>query len=76
MEEYFRRAALWFDAYGDTDEWLFFDLAAIAAPAVRADPALVADVEDFADDASNSRYAVECAVAAVQWATLRDTPGG
>ncbi|MEU9047088.1 MULTISPECIES: hypothetical protein [unclassified Kitasatospora] len=75
MEEYLRRAALWLNAFGDTDEWPFFDLAAIVAPAVRADPALVADVENFVDDASNSGYAVESSMAAIQWAALRDTPG-
>ncbi|MFF2143326.1 hypothetical protein [Kitasatospora sp. NPDC058190] len=76
MKEYLRRAALWLDSYGDTDEWPFFDLAAIVAPAVRADPAMVSDVEDFVEDASaGSWHAIECSAAAVQWAALRDASG-
>ncbi|MFJ8623023.1 hypothetical protein ACIRD3_09255 [Kitasatospora sp. NPDC093550] len=75
MREYLRRAALWLDAYGDTDEWPFFDLAAVVAPAVRADPAVVSDTEDFVEEASASWHAVECSAAAVQWAALRDTSG-
>ncbi|MFF3008407.1 hypothetical protein ACFVTF_37060 [Kitasatospora sp. NPDC057940] len=75
MKEYFRRAALWLDAYGETDEWPFFDLAAIVAPAVRADPAVVSDIEDFVEDASGSWHAIECSAAAVQWAALGDAPG-
>ncbi|MFI8459441.1 hypothetical protein [Kitasatospora sp. NPDC085464] len=59
----------------DTDEWPFFDLAAIVAPGIRADQALVAAIEDFVEDASNSWHAVEASTAAVQWASLHDAPG-
>ncbi|MFH9350234.1 hypothetical protein [Kitasatospora sp. NPDC017646] len=75
MEEYFRRAALWLDAYGDTKYWPFFDLAAIVAPTVRADPAVIADIEEFIDDASGSSYAMDSGAAAVHWAALASTPG-
>ncbi|MFI9319853.1 hypothetical protein ACIGXI_08730 [Kitasatospora aureofaciens] len=75
MKEYLRRAALWLDTYGDTDEWPFFDLAAIVAPAVRADPAVVSDIENFIEEASGSWHAIECSAAAVQWAALRDSSG-
>lgn len=75
MEEYFRRAALWLDAYGDTKYWPFLDLAAIVDPAVRADPAVIADIENFIDDASGSSYAMDSGAAAVQWAALTSTPG-
>ncbi|MET9179343.1 hypothetical protein ABZX88_14125 [Kitasatospora aureofaciens] len=75
MEEYFRRAALWLDAYGEPERWPFFDLAAIVDPTVRADPAVITDIEDFIDDASGSSYAMDSGAAAVQWAALTSMPG-
>ncbi|MER6303778.1 hypothetical protein ABT247_30060 [Kitasatospora sp. NPDC001539] len=75
MEEYFRRAALWLDVYGDTQYWPFLDLAAIVAPAIRADPAVIADIEGFIDEASGSSYAMDSGAAAVQWAALTSAPG-
>ncbi|MFG2842796.1 hypothetical protein ACGF12_06420 [Kitasatospora sp. NPDC048296] len=75
MEEYFRRAALWLDVYGDPQRWPFFDLAEIVNPAVHADPAVIADIEDFIDEASGSSYAMDSGAAAVQWAALTSTPG-
>ncbi|MFI8459440.1 hypothetical protein [Kitasatospora sp. NPDC085464] len=75
MKEYMRRTALWLDVYGDTKYWPIFDLAAVVAPDVRADPAVVAEVEEFVDAASSRWYAVETSVAAVHWAALSDAPG-
>ncbi|MEU9047090.1 hypothetical protein AB0D63_36400 [Kitasatospora sp. NPDC048343] len=75
MEEYFRRAALWLDAYGEPRRWPFFDLAEIVNPAIRADPAVIADIEDFIDDACGSSYAMDGGAAAVQWVALTSAPG-
>lgn len=75
MKEYFRRSALWLNSYGDTRRWPFFDLAAIVEPTVRADPAVITDIEAFIDDAADSSYAMDSGVAAVQWAALIDAPG-
>ncbi|MFJ9842337.1 hypothetical protein ACIRYZ_17995 [Kitasatospora sp. NPDC101155] len=75
MQEYFRRAALWLNAYGDTEWWPFIDLAKIVNPDVRADHAVIADIEGFIDDACGWSYAVDSGAAAVQWAALTSTPG-
>lgn len=69
LREYLRRAALWAEALGGTDEWPFFDIAARVDPMVRADqaavervtrclPAVVADIK-------------KTCVWAVHWAALR-----
>ncbi len=75
MQEYFRRAALWINAYGEPRRWPFVDLAEIVNPDIRADPAVIADIEDFIDDACGSSYAMDGGSAAVQWAALTSTPG-
>ncbi|MET8626170.1 hypothetical protein ABZW30_20850 [Kitasatospora sp. NPDC004669] len=75
MEEYFRRAALWLNAYGEPQMWPFFDLAEIVDPSVRADPAVIADIQGFIDEASCSSYAMDSGAAAVQWAALTSAPG-
>ncbi|WP_051836439.1 hypothetical protein [Streptomyces sp. NRRL WC-3742] len=75
MEEYFRRAALWLDAYGEPQMWPFFDLAEIVDPSVRVDPVLIEDIELFIDDACGSSYAMDSGAAAVQWAALTSAPG-
>lgn len=43
MREYLRRSAMWAQEL-DADEWPFFDVAALAAPGVRADQGLVDSV--------------------------------
>ncbi|MFG3225396.1 hypothetical protein ACGF07_11550 [Kitasatospora sp. NPDC048194] len=75
IREHMRRTALWLNVYGDTEYWPIFDLAAVVAPEVRADPAVIANVEEFVDAASNRWYAVETSVAAVHWTAVADTPG-
>ncbi|MFG3225394.1 hypothetical protein ACGF07_11540 [Kitasatospora sp. NPDC048194] len=75
MKEYFRRAALWVDTCGEPQQWPFFDLAEIVNPAIRVDPAVIADVEDFIDEACGSSYAMDSGAAAVQWAAVTSTPG-
>ncbi|MFG3225397.1 hypothetical protein ACGF07_11555 [Kitasatospora sp. NPDC048194] len=74
MEEYFRRAALWINSYGEPRRWPFFDLAEIVNPAIRVDPAVIADVEEFIDEACGSSYAMDSGAAAVQWAAVTSTP--
>ncbi|MDH6130806.1 hypothetical protein P3T37_000173 [Kitasatospora sp. MAA4] len=75
MREYFRRAALWLDVYGEPEWWPFFDLAAVVDPSVRADPALAAEIEDFIEENVGSAYALDIFLAAVHWAALLDAPG-
>ncbi|MER6303777.1 hypothetical protein ABT247_30055 [Kitasatospora sp. NPDC001539] len=74
MKEYFRRAALWVDICGEPQQWPFFDLAEIVNPDIRADPAVIADVEDFIDEACGSSYAMDSGSAAVHWAALTSAP--
>jgi hypothetical protein len=45
MKEFLRRSAWWAEATG-SPQWPFFDIAAAVDPAVRADPALVAWVQE------------------------------
>ncbi|MFD0279456.1 hypothetical protein ACFVHB_36955 [Kitasatospora sp. NPDC127111] len=75
LEEYFRRAALWLDAHGEPAWWPFFDLAAVVAPSVRADPALIAEVEGFIDEHVANPHVLTGSVAAVHWAALREARG-
>ncbi|WP_280725657.1 hypothetical protein [Kitasatospora sp. MAA4] len=72
MREYLRRAALWAEAYRIEDEWPFFDLAARIDPSVRADPALVAWMEEALDGRVGLPIAYDSCFRALHWAALLD----
>ncbi|MEU8819809.1 hypothetical protein [Actinoplanes sp. NPDC048796] len=54
LREYFRRAALWAEAYDCDSRTPFFDIAECVAPAVRADPAVVEAVVRGVDDGTRN----------------------
>lgn len=70
MKEHLRRAAVWAGLLQHTGRWPFFDIAAAADPAVRADPALVADVQRRLDAVPVSGPALRSCVWALHWAEL------
>ncbi|MEV4412924.1 hypothetical protein [Catellatospora sp. NPDC049609] len=69
MAEHLRRTA-WWARQLDCAEWPFPDLAACADPTVRADPALVTQIERLLALAPDP--VLEAAVNGLHWYTLRD----
>ena len=67
MREYLRRMAWWVQEF-QCEEWPFPDLAAYVDPAVRADPALVAELEEAL--ALDSPPVVTACVNALHWYTV------
>lgn len=72
MREYLRRTALWAHEYRIDGDWPFIDLAARVDPEVRADPVLLARMEDALDDRATLLYAQKTSRHAVHWAALLD----
>ncbi|XVU22754.1 hypothetical protein ACQPZJ_36600 [Actinoplanes sp. CA-054009] len=74
LREYFRRAALWAEAYGCETRTPFFDIAKCVEPGVRADQAVIdALVRDVDDGTRNAIRHV--APFMLHWAALRAAPG-
>ncbi|MFI5932012.1 hypothetical protein [Actinoplanes sp. NPDC051494] len=73
MLEYFRRVALWLDAYGWDEPVPFFDLAVYIDPNVRADPEVVAEAVRRAEPGGwNAEQVIPFIL---HWSALRATPG-
>lgn len=70
MHEYLRRAAWWVQELG-CEEWPMPDFAAYIDPVVRADPALVRELET----ALALNWSRTVCLNALHWTTLRATPG-
>ncbi|MBU2667450.1 hypothetical protein KOI35_28455 [Actinoplanes bogorensis] len=72
LKEYFRRAALWAEAYGCDSHVPFFDIAACVDPDVRADQDVVDDV--VAKVSPGGRTVVRIVPYILHWAALGARP--
>lgn len=74
LVEHLRRSALWAQALDVPGEWPWLDVAAHAAPGLRADPAVIRRLDEISVHITwpDVRKLVE---SALHWATVLDTPG-
>ena len=70
--EYLRRAAWWANHYQVREKWPFFDLAALAAPDVRATPADLERLRPMVDLGVGKGRITNTCVWALHFATLLD----
>ncbi|MFB7666727.1 hypothetical protein ACFC1R_22715 [Kitasatospora sp. NPDC056138] len=70
MREYLRRAALWAEALGGTEEWPFFDIAGRVAPEVCADPVVAGRWDEVLARRAPGPVAVGVYRAVLNWTAL------
>ena len=72
MQEYLRRSASWAEQLNATEEWPFFDIAALAAPQVESPPELAEQLETLIQAQIGWPSQLTIARAALRWAAARD----
>ncbi|UGY93034.1 hypothetical protein [Streptomyces gobiensis] len=72
LREYLRRAALWVQELGGTDEWPFFDIAERIDPSVPSDQELIDRLEKFTSENVPGLTTRKMCRAAVNWAALQE----
>jgi hypothetical protein len=73
LREYLRRAAQWAEAFGCTDQWPCFDIAACVDPTVRADTDTARELREHLVSARAGWYAKQIGVWALHWAALKSS---
>jgi hypothetical protein len=76
MREYLRRAALWAQALGATEEWSFFDIARLVDADVRADDMTLRRVREHLEDRKASWWGQRIAEWALHFTALPAAPSG